>query len=229
MRFRALALLLLTVTACKKAKSDAPATQQKVDPARGVLLGIRPEKWVCENVATVADLTQILGGQPQVIAASGEPGPGLAAPCQYAVTSSAPVAPDAGAPGLDYWTFDVDCRPGHEERAETEITQWAQVGQQRIDEYKRKIAEGGKDSKKPPADDAGVPFAAPEGSREVPVGRRGLDVLGQGLIFVDDDAPCNVRVVGPDADRRLALATLIAKNLSEANAPMTPHQPRATQ
>ena len=43
-----------------------------------------------------------------------------------------------------------------------------------------------------------------------------------GLIFIDDDAPCYVRVVGNDAARRLELAKLLAKNLTFANAPMSP-------
>ena len=58
--------------------------------------------------------------------------------------------------------------------------------------------------------------------REVEVGAKGLDHHGQGLIFIDDDAPCYVRVIGPDAANRLALAQLIAKNLTFANAPMSP-------
>ena len=63
---------------------------------------------------------------------------------------------------------------------------------------------------------------APEAAAEVPVGAKALDHHGQGLLFIDDDAPCYVRVVGPDAARRLALAKHIAKNLTFANAPMTP-------
>ena len=63
---------------------------------------------------------------------------------------------------------------------------------------------------------------APGAAVDVAVGAKGLDHHGQGLLFIDDDAPCYVRVVGPDAPRRLALAQLIAKNLTFANAPMSP-------
>jgi hypothetical protein len=63
---------------------------------------------------------------------------------------------------------------------------------------------------------------APEEATVVQVGARGLDHHGQGLLFLDDDAPCYVRIVGPDSVRRLSLAQLIAKNLTFANAPMTP-------
>ena len=67
-----------------------------------------------------------------------------------------------------------------------------------------------------------MPIHAPSGAVDVEVGAKGLDHHGQGLLFIDDDAPCYVRVVGPDAQRRLALARAIAKNLTFANAPMTP-------
>jgi hypothetical protein len=72
------------------------------------------------------------------------------------------------------------------------------------------------------ANDAGTSITRPEPAVEVDVGAKGLDHHGQGLVFVDDDAPCYVRVVGPNAAHRLAVAQAIAKNLTFANAPMTP-------
>jgi hypothetical protein len=41
-------------------------------------------------------------------------------------------------------------------------------------------------------------------------------------LFIDDDAPCYVRVVGPEADRRMALARHLVSALTPATAPMTP-------
>lgn len=38
----------------------------------------------------------------------------------------------------------------------------------------------------------------PEPAAEVAIGAKGLD-YGQGLIFIDDDAPCYVHVTGKDA------------------------------
>ena len=70
--------------------------------------------------------------------------------------------------------------------------------------------------------DAGVAIKRPDDAVEVSVGAKALDHHGQGLLFIDDDAPCYVRVIGPDAPRRLALAQAVAKNLTFANAPMTP-------
>ena len=70
--------------------------------------------------------------------------------------------------------------------------------------------------------DAGIEYHRPGAPTEVDVGAKALDHHGQGLLFIDDDAPCYVRVVGPDSNARLALAKLIAKNLTFQNAPMTP-------
>jgi hypothetical protein len=70
--------------------------------------------------------------------------------------------------------------------------------------------------------DAGIAIKRPDDAFEVEVGAKALDHHGQGLLFIDDDAPCYVRVIGPDAARRLELAKVVAKNLTFANAPMTP-------
>ena len=56
---------------------------------------------------------------------------------------------------------------------------------------------------------------------DVDVGARGLDHHGQALIFIDDDAPCYVRVTGPDAVARKELAEVLALALRPATAPMS--------
>jgi hypothetical protein len=63
---------------------------------------------------------------------------------------------------------------------------------------------------------------AEEGSVRVDVGKWGVDHKDASLAFVDDDAPCTVRVVGPGADQRLAIARLIAPRLTSKTAPMRP-------
>ena len=124
------------------------------------------------------------------------------------------------APGVtqEAWTFDVDCRESYQKLADALFEQYTQTSAELVDRYAREVGPG-----KTITTDAGVALRAPEAAHEVPVGRRGLDHHGQGILFVDDDAPCYVRVVGPGAERRLAVAQLVARNLREANAPMTPH------
>jgi hypothetical protein len=101
------------------------------------------------------------------------------------------------------------------QRADALFAQYKELSEEAIQRYAHLDAGTGKPG------DAGV-AVRPEPAVEVAVGAKGLDHRGQGLIFIDDDAPCYVRVVGKDAVRRLELAKLIAKNLTFANAPMTP-------
>jgi hypothetical protein len=96
---------------------------------------------------------------------------------------------------IQAWTYDIDCRDGMKQRADALFAQ-----------YKKTSAE----------------VRPPEDAVEVTVGAKALDHHGRGLLFIDDDAPCYVRVIGPDAPHRLALAQFVAKNLTFANAPMTP-------
>ena len=56
-------------------------------------------------------------------------------------------------------------------------------------------------------------------ARPVLVGRTGLDHSGVQLLFVDDDTPCYVRVMGKGEAERLALARLVADGLVRTNAP----------
>lgn len=58
------------------------------------------------------------------------------------------------------------------------------------------------------------------GSYKVDVGRGGLDHGGGGIVFIDDDTPCHVRVIGPQNDKRLAIARVLAKRLTTETAPM---------
>jgi hypothetical protein len=127
---------------------------------------------------------------------------------------------DAGVPIVEAWTFDVDCRPDYEERAEILFAEYAKKSEELVAEYQKRTTGPGV---KPPTDDAGVPLKGPQAASAAVVGRKALDHHGQGLLFVAGNAPCYVRVVGPDAARRLALAQLVDANLAEINAPMKPH------
>lgn len=55
---------------------------------------------------------------------------------------------------------------------------------------------------------------------DVKLGAKAMDYGDRGFMFVDDDAPCYVRIVGNAAAKRLELATLIAKRLTLATAPI---------
>jgi hypothetical protein len=211
-------ILLIALSACKSESAGEP--QPKPAEPERKLAGVYPEKFTCDSVASPADLGSVLGGEVRQIESPSSVPRGLPHPCTYEVAAQAP----------EYWTFDFDCRDGMKQRADALFAQYTRTSAELMDSYNSasdagptpgvKIDAGTKDK----TIDAGpeVVRRAPENASEVKVGARGLDHHGQGLLFIDDDAPCYVRVVGPDSARRLALAQLVAKNLTFANAPMTP-------
>jgi len=212
-------IALLAVAACSKSEGDKGAEKASSEESAGggkVIVGIWPERWTCGDVAAIDQVTSVLGGTTELLDTPFQPPRGVPKPCNYSVSRA--TTTDAGAAIVEAWTFDVDCRDDYEKRAELMFAQYAQTSADQVAAYNEQVAGA-----KPPTDDAGVPIRAPEGSHEAMVGRKALDHHGQGLLFVDDDAPCYVRVVGPDAERRLGLAKLVADHLHEANAPMKPH------
>lgn len=178
--------------------------QQRPDPPRQ-LVGVYPEKWRCDSIATLEVLGQLLGGTAKQLDSAMDVPHGVPHPCSYEILIPEP----------EVWTFDVDCRDGMKQRADALFAQYREISDEAVQRYAHMDAGTGKPT------DVGV-AARPEPAVEVAVGAKGLDHRGQGLIFIDDDAPCYVRVAGKDAARRLELARLIAKNLTLANAPMTP-------
>jgi hypothetical protein len=201
-----LCLSLGPLAACKDDSAAAP--KQKAVEENRKLAGVYPDKFKCDSILTTEALGQILGGTPHALDSAMTPPRGIANPCTYEVT--------VGQQG-EYWTYDFDCRDGMKQRADALFEQYRTGSTEMVQQYNALADAGGI---KP--NDAGIPTHAPEGAQEVAVGAKGLDHHGQGLIFIDDDAPCYVRVIGPDPGRRLELAKAIAKNLTFANAPMTP-------
>jgi hypothetical protein len=167
---------------------------------------VYPDKWQCDSIASLEVLGELLGGTVRQLDSALSVPRGLPHPCNYEVAGKT----------QEFWTFDIDCRDGMKQRADALFAQYKTSSEGQVRRYEA-LADAG--AIKP--GDAGVE-RAPEPAAEVFVGAKGLDHHGQGLIFIDDDAPCYVRVVGKDGARRLELAKLIAKNLTFANAPMTP-------
>ncbi len=201
---RVLPYLPLLVIACD---NDAPPASAKPQETHAKLAGVYPERFVCESIATLEVIGQVLGGTARATDTAISTQPGVPRPCNYEIQT---------ASGPEYWFYDIDCRDNYKQTADALFAQYAQISADMVQQY-NKLADAGI---KP--NDAGIVFRAPESAAEVAVGAKGLDHRGQGLIFIDDDAPCYVRVVGPDPIRRLDFAKLLAKNLTFANAPMTP-------
>lgn len=216
---RCLAVLAFLIGGCKGESSSAPQSKPTDDTGTRKLAGVFPDRFQCDSIATPAELGQVLGGTVRQLDTASSVPRGLPKPCNYEVTASAP----------EYWTFDFDCRDGMKQRADALFAQYTRTSAELVESYNAAsdagpvpgVVDAAPKEKDPDAGPAPVP-RAPEESSEVAVGAKGLDHHGQGLLFIDDDAPCYVRVVGPDKDRRLALAQLVAKQLTFANAPMSP-------
>jgi hypothetical protein len=201
---RCLMLVLVVLAGCKDDSGGAADPKAIATPRP--LAGVYPEKWQCDSVAALGALAEVLGGPVKSIDAAISVPRGVPRPCNYELQAREP----------EYWTFDIDCRDGMKQRADALFAQYRASSIDAVARYGQLEARAGRSG------DAGVPTRAPEPAVEVAVGAKGLDHHGQALIFIDDDAPCYVRVTGKDAARRLALAKLIAHNLTFDNAPMTP-------
>jgi hypothetical protein len=205
---RTILLAALAVSGCT---TDATPQKEKVVETPTKLAGVYPERFECTTIATADALEGVLGSPTRAIDSPSSVPRGLPRPCTYEVAANPP----------EYWTFDFDCRDGYKKRADDLFAQYRKYNADRIVQYNT-LADAGVPKAKP-VGDAGAPELHHPGlPTDVEVGAKALDHNDQGLIFIDDDAPCYVRIIGPEATRRLALAKLIAKNLSFANAPMTP-------
>ena len=211
-----LVVVALTVGAGCGKDDNGPSKKPSNDEAHAKLVGIYPDKWSCDLIATPDKVAELLGGAARAIDTPVLPPAGVPRPCNYLV----------GDQNIA-WTFDLDCREGYKQRADALFVQYEQQSSEAVNQFNvasdaRTEKPEKQDRPEKGAPDAAPPGRTPEAARPVPVGAKGLDHHGQGLLFIDDDAPCYVRVVGPDADRRLALAQHIVSALTLANAPMTP-------
>lgn len=202
---------MLASGGCDKTASTEADSKPAAAPRK--LAGVVPEQWKCESVATLDQLSQLLGGAAHPLDSAIAPPRGVPHPCSYVIDTTP----------QEQWTFDLYCRDDYKQQADALFTQYRQDSADLVARYEA-AAKGsnGKGSAGALKNDAGVAFIAPEAAADVAVGAKGLDHHGRGLIFVDDDAPCYVRIVGLDPQKRMDLAKLVAKNLTFDNAPMQP-------
>jgi hypothetical protein len=193
--------------------SDAAQPKEKPIETTPKLAGVYPDKFECSSIASTAALSEVLGAPTRAIDTPSSVPRGLPRPCNYEVAKEVP----------EYWTFDFDCRDGYKQRADALFAQYKQMNTDRIQQYNEVSDAGPRKPVMKDGVDAGVPeLRHPGTTSEVSVGAKAIDHNDQGLLFIDDDAPCYVRVIGQDGARRLELAKYVAKHLTFANAPMTP-------
>jgi len=194
---------LRAIVACETASSTSAESKAG---AKGKVAGIEPDLWKCETIATLDALTPVLGGAVHPIPSAIAPPHGVPAPCSYVVDTTP----------QEQWTFDVYCRDDYKQQADRLFDEYRKDSDQLTQRFEAAQKNGGLKN------DAGVTYIAPERASDLAIGAKALDHHGRGLIFIDDDAPCYVRVIGLDALLRVELAKLLAQNLTYANAPMAP-------
>lgn len=192
--------------ACQPERKAAPAPRAEEQPA---LVGVWPADFRCETVASAETMTQLLGAPARQVETAIPSTAGTPAPCAFLVAAA----------DQEAWNFDIDCRDGMKTRADALFAQYERTSADAVAAAAAQAAEPSKASS--PAD-AAKPRSKVELAREVNVGARGLDHHGSGLLFIDDDAPCYVRITGPDAERRMALARHLVSALTLQTAPMSP-------
>lgn len=203
--------LLFVVTAlaaCSREGGASQQTEKAAEPERK-LAGVFPDRFQCDTLTKTDVIAQLLGGiKANKLESAMTPPKGVPQPCSYELVLQST---------LEYWTYDIDCRDNMKQRADALFAQYTRTSGELVAQYDQMSDAG---LVKPT--DAGIAIKRPDDAVEVEVGAKALDHHGQGLLFIDDDAPCYVRVIGPEAARRLELAKVLAKNLTFANAPMTP-------
>jgi hypothetical protein len=200
--------LLTLVAACSSEGGATKQTEKSTEPGRK-LAGVFADRFVCDSITKPEEMAQILGAtKANKLENAISPPKGVPQPCNYEIVMQSTV---------EYWTYDIDCRDHMKERADKLFEQYKRTSAELVQQYDQASDAG---LVKPT--DAGIVIKRPDDAVEVQVGAKALDHHGQGLLFIDDDAPCYVRVIGPDAARRLTLAQALAKNLTFANAPMDP-------
>jgi hypothetical protein len=207
-KYRSLLFLLAAAGACKTEPSSSAPPQEKTGEATARLAGVWPQQFQCSSIAAAAALTPLLGGEAKPTESPMIMPKGIAAPCVYEVMRNNAV---------EQWQFDFDCRDNYKATFGKLVEQYRSQNTAMIADWNQK-ADAGVFK----ANDAGIEYHRPGDPTDVAVGLKALDHHGAALIFLDDDAPCYVRVAGKDAARRLELAKLVAKNLTLQNAPMTP-------
>ncbi len=194
-----------TLAACEETRSGAASGSgdHHVDIK---LVGVDVDRWTCDLIATPALISQTLGIPARAIDSTLGSAPGTPKPCNFVAEGIVPEA----------WSFDLDCRDHALAIAEKLFGEYTARNYELIAQFD--ASTGGKVIK----DDAGVEQHAVAAPFEVAVGRKALDHHGQAILFVDDDTPCYARIAGPDPERRLLVAKLVASRLTPATAPMRP-------
>jgi hypothetical protein len=204
MRAASLCFAGLALAGCESKPSGASAGGSPSDNV--TMVGVDVDLWQCDLIATPADMSALLGVPTRGVDSTLGSAPGTPKPCNFVAEGPVPEA----------WSFDFDCRDNALGTAEKLFVEYSARNEELIAQFD--AATGGKVLK----DDAGVEQHAVAAPVTVAVGKKALDHHGQAILFIDDDTPCYARVAGPDPERRLKVAQMVAQKLVPQTAPMKP-------
>jgi hypothetical protein len=196
---QAIAAATLFAAACGKSSEPPAATERAAAggsaqeaPAPSGLIGVDPSVFQCESIAPVGAISAAAGVPVEAAAAQFDPPSGTPRPCNYQTVGAATAPPPVGA----------------RDAAAPAQAMWS-------------ISFDCRDHGVAAATRLIEQYAA-EGGTPMEVGAASVDHRDAAILFIDDDAPCSVTVLGPGQAQRLAIARAVAERLHAANAPMRP-------
>lgn len=206
----------LLFCACSSKSTDAKADKAaKPTEARTVAVAVAPETFECDSVAPLDKLKALLGENVQRTDSHFRPPRGVPRPCAYTRTIEEKE---------QRWSFDLDCRETAHKTAADMMKQYAASAQGASTAAQKYNEEVTKAQKAGIAGDAGVAKEIAETASLDDIGKKAVDLHGVALLVIDDDTPCHVRVLGPEAEGRRAIAALVAKRLTTKTAPIVVHK-----
>lgn len=225
--------VLVASAACSK-KTPAPKPEPVV--VAKPVDGVRPREFKCDSLISTAELSTLLGASVTPVDTTIKAPPGVPTPCNYLraplptanaepptdpAPGNAPATPGTAPvpPSQTAWTWDIDCRANARQTFETLYADYQATNIAAVADYENLLAQHGG---KPPNIPDAAPLVRPAEATAVSVGEKGLDHHGLAIVFFDDDTPCYLRVIGPEAPRRLALAKQLASRLTPKTAPTLP-------
>jgi hypothetical protein len=227
----------LALGACKEeepAPKAAPKPQVEPAPKPANMIGVSAEDFECDAVATTEQVAEALGVEVVKEDPLIAPPAGLARPCAYSGRLRPAGEGDGAGKELDE-RAKQRLEAAREEERKRKIEALREENPFISVNQAAQLVDGAdsahvtwsydidcRDRALRDAESLMARYQDAPGATEVEVGRRGLDHNNAALLFIDDDAPCYVRVLGPDAEQRLALARLVAAGLTPKNAPLAP-------
>lgn len=107
-------LVVLWVAGCGSSKEESSHSKpEKVKKAK--IVGIDPLIYKCENLVTLADVSEALGGEITQKQVAFDPPPGTPLPCHYVLSAGE---------RTELWSFDMDCRSDALETADALFEQY---------------------------------------------------------------------------------------------------------